>query len=55
LVVLTVPTVEAGEALLYSLTPTPPHCWITTFILIALQVTALLELGILETELTAKT
>jgi hypothetical protein len=50
-----VPTVEAVEALLYSLTQIPPHFWIITFILIALQATVLLELEILETELTAKT
>jgi hypothetical protein len=50
-----VPTVEAVEALLYSLTQTPPHFWIITFTHIAPQVTAPLELAILETELTAKT
>jgi hypothetical protein len=55
LVVLTVPTVEVGEALPCSLTQTPPHFWIITFIHIAPRVTAALELETLEMELTAKT
>jgi hypothetical protein len=50
-----VPTVEAVEALLCSLIQTPPHFWIITFTHIAPQATVLLELEILETELTAKT
>jgi hypothetical protein len=50
-----VPTVEAAEALLYSLTQTPPHFWITTFTHTVPQAMVPLELEILETELTAKT